>query len=74
LKYKRAFFVAFVVLISGLGLNWYASNQIDSAVQADRMPSLELFQYQWYGLLIFGFGIALFVFFIGIAVRKWIGL
>lgn len=66
--------MAFIVLIVGLGLYWYSSNQIDLDVQAGKIPSFQWVQYQTGGLMILGFGIALFIFFIGTAVKKWIGL
>ena len=74
MKYSRAFFVAFVILIIGLGLYWYSTSQIDAELEADKMPSFQWFQYQTWGLMILGFGIALFVFFIGVAVKNWIGM
>jgi hypothetical protein len=74
MKYKRAFFVAFVVLIVGLGMNWYSTNQINADIQAQRVPDFQWYQYQLYGLLTFGCGVALFAFFIGIAIKNWIGM
>lgn len=74
MKYKRAFFVAFVIVIVGLGLNLYSSNQINTELEAHRMPNYQWYQYQWYGMLIFIGGITLFVFFIGVAIKNWIGM
>jgi len=74
MRYKRAFFVAFIITVVGLGLWWYSSNQIDLAVKSGKIPSFEWFEYQFLGMMIFGFGIALFTFFIGTAIKKWIGL
>lgn len=70
--YKRAFFVAFIVTIIGVVLYWYSTNQIASASSLGKMPSFEWFQYQTWGLMIVGFGIALFFVFIAIAVKNWI--
>lgn len=74
MRYKRAFFVAFVVLVIGLGLYLYSTNQINSEAEAGRLASFEWFEYQTWGLMIFGCGIALFAFFIVVAVKNWIGM
>jgi hypothetical protein len=73
-RYKRAFFVVFVILVCGLGLWWYSSNQINEAAANNRLADFQWFQYEWYGMLIFMGGVALFVFFTGIAVKNWIGM
>jgi len=74
MSYKRDFFVAFVVLVVGLGLYLYSTNEINSEIEAwpYRFPSSPLTEWsniQTWGIIILGFGIALFIWY---AVKHWI--
>jgi len=74
MKYKRAFFLAFIVTIIGFIIYWNYTNQIHAELNANRIPDLELFQYQFWGEMILFLGIGLFGLFIAIGLRNWIGL
>jgi len=65
MRYKRDFFVAFVLQVIGLGLYLYSTNEIE----AYRFPSSEWFGIQTWGGIILIFGIALFIWY---AVKHWI--
>lgn len=74
MSYKRDFFVAFVVLVVGLGLYLYSTNQINSEIEAwpysfPSSPLTEWSDIQTWGITFSGLGIALVIWY---AAKYWI--